>query len=348
MLIKNIFILLVFVLFSACKTKNEAVPSSATLSGPLQVEGLILEEEAFKDNILLTGSLLAYEAVSLAAEVNGRIVLINFKEGQYVQKDQILFKVFDDEIRANLKKAEANLDFSLRDLKRKQSLREIAAISSEELDRAENAFELAKADKELLQTLLEKHTIRAPFSGKIGIREVSLGSYVTPGTTLTKLFQMDPMRIEFSVPEKYSDKLKEGVDFEFKVEGISEDYRGKIEIIDPEIDPGTRTIRVRGVVSNPGNRLKTGAFISLVLPVYDYNNAIMVPASAVTSDIRGQKVLILKDGKVKAAFVETGSRTENKVLIEKGLNKGDTLITAGLLQLKEGTSAVLKNKNTMD
>jgi membrane fusion protein (multidrug efflux system) len=338
-----IFSFLVFLLScSTEKTKPNNSNTSNSSSNSIPVEGLVVMAEEFNESISLTGSLLASEIVDVAAEITGRITGIHFKEGQYVQKGTILFQLNNAEIKAQLKKAEANLELAQKDYTRKSELRAIKAISDEELDQSNNVKQLAKAELELLQVQLDRHSIRAPFSGKIGIRNVSIGNYINPGMILTRLYQIDPIKIEFAVPEKYASKLQQSGKFTYRVEGFDKEFTGQIEIIDPEINLGTRTIRVRGVSSNSGSLLKSGAFVHIELPIEKRPKAILIPASAVTSDIKGPKILILKDRKIQYNYVTIGTRTEDKVIINSGLSIGDTLITSGLLQLREGSLAHLK------
>ncbi len=338
-----IFILILLGL--ACSSDKKKLNNVNTPKEPvksIQVEGLVVQAEEFNESISLTGSLLASEIVDIAAEITGRITAIHFKEGQYVQKGATLFQLNNAEIKAQMKKAQANLELAEKDFNRKTELRAIKAISDEELDQANNVKQLAKAELELLQVQLARHSIKAPFSGKIGIRNVGIGNYVNPGMILTRIYQIDPIKIEFSVPEKYAAKLKQGTKFTYKVEGFDTEFTGQILIIDPEINIGTRTIRVRGVSPNTGSLLKSGAFVHINLPIEQRTDAILIPASAVTSDIKGQKVLTIKDSKIQYKYVDIGTRTEDKVIIINGLTVGDTLITAGLLQLREGSVAHLK------
>lgn len=328
----------------ACQSKKEKQEKQGPGSnkGPTPVEGIVIQKENFNESLTLTGSLLAAETVNIAAEINGRITQILFQEGQLVSKGQLLIQFNDADIRASLKKAKANLDWAEKDLNRKKELRMAKAIPAEELEMAENALQVAQAEKELLESQLEKHSIKAPFSGKMGIRSISPGSIVSPGMPLVKLYQLDPIKVEFSIPEKYSGQLKVNSPFTFTSSASDKTYTGTIRLTDPEIDPATRTIKVRGTCPNPNNILSTGSFVSVNLPIFSTSDAIIIPASAVTADINGQKVLLLKEGKVTSQYVTTGSRTEDRVLINQGLMPGDTLITAGLLQLKEGSPAELK------
>jgi membrane fusion protein (multidrug efflux system) len=341
---KHAALLMTLVLLIACRPEKEKQEKQGPGSskGPVPVEGIIIQKENFNESLTLTGNLLAAETVNIASEINGRITQILFQEGQLVRKGQLLIQFNDAEIRASLKKAKANLDWAEKDLNRKKELRMAKAIPAEELEMAENALQVTQAEKELLESQLEKHSIKAPFSGKMGIRSISPGSIVSPGMALVKLYQLDPIKIEFAIPEKYSGQLKVNSPFTFSSSGSDKSYAGTIRLIDPEIDPATRTIKVRGTCPNPNHVLSTGSFVSVNLPIFSTSDAIIIPASAVTADIKGQKVLLLNEGKVTARYVTTGSRTEDRVLINEGLMPGDTLITAGLLQLKEGSPAELK------
>lgn len=321
---------------------NKVTPKNNSTTEATPVEGTVIKHEFFKENIQLTGTVLAVEKVIITSEINGRISSINFKEGQYVSKGTILVKINDDEIKANLRKAIANIEYFKNEWERKKLLLDKKAISIEEVDRLQNQLDLALAEKDLLQAQLDKYSILAPFSGKIGIRSISVGSMVTPGLEITRLYQTDPILIEFSVPEKYAGLIKENMGFTFKAEGNDRVFNAKISVVDPEVDLETRTLRVRGICPNPRNELKSGAFVTIDLNIREMNNAILIPASAVSSDIHGAKVLIIKDGIIQVKYIQIGTRTEESVLIKGGLSPGDTLITSGLLQLKPGSPAILK------
>jgi membrane fusion protein, multidrug efflux system len=335
--------LLILILIGCTDKKNEPSKQKAgTAQEPIPVEGIVLKEESFTESLTVTGSLLANEMVEIASEIQGRITHIHFQEGQMVSKGQLLIECYDADVVASLKKASANLDLAEKDWQRKKELRMAKAISIEELEKAENTYQVAQAEKELLQSQLGKHSIVAPFSGKLGVRSVSVGSIVNPGMPLVKLYQLDPIKIEFQVPEKYAPNIKSNSTFQFTGSSSTKPYIGTIKLIDPAIDPSTRTLKIRGNSPNPGSLLSAGAFVSVTLPVFNTQKAIIIPASAINADIKGQKVLLLKEGKISARYVQTGARTEDKVLISEGLVPGDTLITAGLLQLKDGLPATLK------
>lgn len=338
----RLFGLILLVSFVSCKKKADNTIGKNGPPAPLSVEGIVAKMEILENNISITGNILPYEEVVLLPEIQGRIIRINFEEGRTVQKGQLLVKLNDAELQAGMNKAKVNLELAKVDNKRKSELLKIKAIPQDEFDISETEVLRVQADIALLEAQIEKTEIRAPFAGIIGLRQVSLGSFVQPGQAIATLSQTQPMKIEFSVPEKYSTIIKPNSTLQFTVEGLRDTFHAKMYAVDSEIDVNSRTFKIRATAANSSGKLKKGAFANVNFLIDRIDRAIMIPTQALIPEIRGQKVILLKGGKATFQMVETGVRTANRVQIISGISEGDTIVTSGLLQLREGMDAVLK------
>jgi membrane fusion protein, multidrug efflux system len=339
-----------FVLLFACSAEKTKIGNNRPEAGngmPTSVQGMVVSKENITNQIIITGNLMANEEIQVQPEISGRITDIYFSEGQYVNSGKLLVKLNDADLQAQLKKAEINLELAKQDESRKNQLLVIKAVSQEEYDQAATALKSAQADIELIKAQIDKTEIKAPFNGTVGLRMVSPGTFVSSGQVLTSFQQTNPMKIEFQVPEKYASTISTRSKVKYTVEGLRDTFFANIYAIDPAIDLATRSFRVRGTSPNSQGKLKPGAFANVTLVLENIENAVMVPASALIPEIRGHKILVIENGKVASRLVEIGIRTDRRVLVEKGLIPGDTLITAGLLQLREGTPVVLASNTEL-
>lgn len=302
---------------------------------PLSVSALLIQPSDLNNVIQTTGSLMANEEVELRSELAGRVVLINFEEGAHVGKGDLLMKIDDRELQAQLKKLHVEEKQAKDDQYRKERLLELKAVSQEEYDRAVNTLGIIQAQIELIQTQISKSSVFAPFEGQIGLRQVSPGGYVSSATPIARLQQIDPIKIEFSIPEKYREKIRKGTMISFSVEGIDSSFAGRIYAIDPMVDPATRNISMRAICSNPNNLLVPGAFAKVEILLERLTNAIVIPSEAIIPQMNSEKVFICRGGEAVSQIIQTGFRTEREVQVISGLHMGDTLILTGLLQLRE-------------
>ena len=301
------------------------------------VSGIVLKAESFADNLALSGSIEANESVDIRSEVSGIAESINFEEGAAVKKGQVLFKVNDLELRAQLGKIRTAQGLASENERRARLLLEKEAISREEYDIASADFKSAQSETQLINAQLAKATIRAPFSGKIGLRSISKGTYVTPETVVAKLVNTTQVKITFSIPEKYATQMKVGNTLTFTTAGSNEKYTAKIYAIEPEVEIATRTLKLRAIADNSKGKLLPGTFANVTLPLDKINDALLVPTEALIPIQNGKKVLIANNGNAKEVIVETGARTESHILVTSGLKVGDTVLTTGVMSLKEGS-----------
>lgn len=296
---------------------------------------------AFQEQIQVTGSVMANESVELRAEINGKVDKIGFKEGDMVGKGQLLVSINVEDIKAELERARYTQKLREATEYRQRQLLEREAISQEEYDLELTALRTAEADVKVLEATITKSEIRAPFSGIIGLRNISEGSYITNDTDIANLFNFDPAKIDFSIPGKYVGRIREGNEITFTVEAVKDEFKGKIYAIEPQIDPATRTVKARALIPNPGLKLKPGQFAKISITLDVRPNAILVPSQSVIPELDGHKVFVANAGQALERKVQVGTRTETEVEIVGGLQQGDTVITSGLLQIRQGSSIAL-------
>ena len=325
-------------LIISCGSKDDKSDIKRDKKPPAGVSYYVVQPQQIANVIFATGTLLPNEQVELRSEASGRIIALYFEEGKAVNKGQLLVKINDADYQAQLKKATVALQFGKDVTQRQQKLLAIDAISQEDYDRAVNDLKKSESDVELLKALIDKTEIRAPFSGLVGLRQISNGEFVNSSILIATLQQIVPLKIEFAVPEKYASQLKIGESVLFNVEGSDTLHTAQLYAIDNSISQNTRSIIVRGKTANSNLQLKAGAFAKVQLNLDKAANALMIPADVLIPGLSGQKVYIMLNGIALSRVVETGIRNENDIQIISGISAGDTIITSGLLIMKDSLS----------
>ena len=301
----------------------------------LQVEGIVVKAIDFENNLDITGTIEANESVALRSEVSGLVTKINFQEGSNVSKGQLLVKINDRDIQAQLQEARTKERLSATNENRSKQLLQKGAISQEEYDTSLADLQSLKSQAQLIRAQLAKTSIYAPFSGKIGLRSISTGEYLTPTTTIANLASINPVKISFSIPEKYNQQIKTGAEISFTTDGLNKTYTAKVFAIEPGINAQTRTLQIKALTPNLGGELLPGAFAKIKLALNTAKDAILIPNEAIIPVLKGKTVFVSKDGKAQQVDVEAGTRTEDKIVITKGLKVGDTVLTTGAMALKK-------------
>ena len=291
--------------------------------------------------IYSTGTLKPDEEVDLSFETSGKIVKINFTEGTRVKKGDLLAKINDLPLQAQLDKLEVQLKMAEAKEFRQKSLLDRDAISQESYDQIQTDVQSIKADINLIKARISETELRAPFDGTIGLRNLSEGSYTTSSTKIAKLVKISPIKIEFSIPEKYSSEIKIGYPVKFTIDGNEKTFDAAVYAVDPKIDVETRVIVLRALYPNRDEELKSGKYAHINLLLSKIDNTIAIPSEALIPEMEGERVFIYKGGKAQSVKVNTGLRTESKIQITDGLNFGDTLITSGIMQLRQNLPIVL-------
>ena len=310
-------------------------PGSAE-SQALPVTAFIIQPERIDNRIRTTGTVMANEEVELRSEVSGKIVQISFREGSRVAKGDLLIKINDDELQAQLKKFEAQLKLAQDVEHRRRQLFESKSISPEDYERTVVEMNAIEADIQLYRARIEKTEIRAPFDGVIGLRYVSEGSIVSTTTRIAQLQDVRRVKVDFSIPEKYAYTVRIGDPITFRRDGSDHVYRGSVYAIEPKIDPVTRTLLMRAIADNDDRQMKPGAFAEVDLVLSAVENALVIPTQALVPELQGQKVFLYRGGVVTPQPVETGVRSERGIQITGGLAMSDTVITSGILQIRPG------------
>ncbi len=339
-----LFVLIV-VFLSSCKNSDKKGNASAEGRQSLIVEGQVLKLTTLDFSNSYTGKLLANEEIDVRPEISAKVPGIFFKEGSNVSKGEMLVKMFDQDLQAQLKSVQLQLELAQKELDRKKELYQFKGISKEELDISENNFSTLKASMDLIKAQVSKTELHAPFSGVVGLRMVSEGAFVSNTTIITSLQQIDPIKVDFSVPEKFIANLNIGKEFDFGIDGSEDQFIGKIYALESKIDPVTGSIRVRALCPNPKRILYPGSYAKINLKLFPNKQCVMIPAKSTIPLMEGEQVFVIKKGKAKAIDIKTGFRNEREVEVTDGLVPGDTLVTTGLLQIKEGMAVRLKNQN---
>ena len=332
-----------------CLRGSEAEKSSGqkqgnTGRGNLPVSGIVAQYSVTANGIPVNGSLLANEEVELVAEIVGKVRKIYFQEGSFVKKGQLLLKVDDADLQAQLTRSEFQKKLLSEKLERQRILLKRESISRESFDQLQTDYNMLEADIELLRVKISRTEIRAPFDGEMGFRYVSEGSYVQPSSKITTIVDNSILKYEFYVPERYADNNLKGREVFFRVTGNDKLYSANVYAVDPLIDVKTRMILLRARFRNKNHELMPGMFAKGNIVFGGKNEFIAVPTEAVVPEMNGKRLWVVKNGKAASVPVETESRDEKNVEVVSGITVGDTVLTGGLMQLREGMSVAVTLK----
>ncbi|MCG8306521.1 MAG: efflux RND transporter periplasmic adaptor subunit [Cytophagales bacterium] len=321
------------------KLKSEEIaPRVSAQKGKsiLQVEAKIINPTRIDNMIKITGAILANESVAIRSEISGKIEKIFFEEGNRVKKGDLLLTINDDEIVAQYErlkytqKLNEDIEYRLRQLLEKE------AISREEYDIGLTTLNTTLSDIKEREARLAKHKLYAPFDGIIGLRQVSEGSYLSPSDFVANIYNINPIKVEFSVPGKYSSMINKGDSISFSTEASENIFTGVIYAIEPRIDPRTRTLQIRAICKNDNEALMPGQFVRINYTLNTLHDALMVPSEAIIPEINSHKLFVYKNGIVNQSIVNIGLRTDDAVQVTRGITPGDTVITTGILQVSDG------------
>lgn len=330
---------------SANKELNKEGNTKGGAGKAIRVDGIVLQPQPFANTILISGSLDANEQVQIRSQVTGVITHIFFKEGSKVTEGQGLVKIDDSELQAQLTELLVRQELASENEKRAFLLLQKEGISKEEYDISLSALKSLQAQAQIIRTQISKTLIKAPFSGTIGLRNVSVGEYLSSDIIVANLVNINPIKLSFSVPEKYASSMKLNTKVRFTFAGSDKTYTAIVYAIEPEVDITTRTIKLRAKASNDDGTLLPGSFANIELPLTTINDALLVPTEAIIPIQDGKKVYIVENGKAKEVKVQASSRTDKDLLILSGLKAGDTVLTSGVMSMKNGTAVNVKITN---
>lgn len=295
----------------------------------------IAKAENVENNLYSSGSVLANEDVDLRPETGGKVTQILFKEGSMVHKGQLLVKINDADLQAQLKKLSLNYELAKVKEDRLKQLLDIKGVSQEDYDVAANDLQTISADMEYTRALIAKTEVHAPFDGIIGLKNVSEGSFVGTTDIIASLQQIDPVKVDYSVPEKYSSQVHLNDTIMISIEGTGVKHQGKVFAFDPKIDASTRALKVRALIDNKDHKILPGSFAQ-VTTVLKTENSVIIPTMGVIPNLRGQSAFVVHGGKANLTPIDIGIRTDSTVEVIKGLKAGDSIVTSGIMTLKTG------------
>lgn len=312
-------------------------PATAQKKGPAKVNGIIVTARPLQDKLFLTGTLQPNERIDLFPEIQGRVTELKVQEGSHVQAGDILLKIQDTDLQAQLRKNKAQTEQIQAQEIRMKKLLAIQGVSQEDYEAVFYQLQTLQAEADLIRSQLDKTVIRAPFSGVVGLRYISAGAMVNPSVRILSLQKTHPLKLDFAVPEKYAPGLKAGHIVQFSTQTDSGIYTARIMATEGQVDVNSRTLLVRALCNENNNQLIPGSFARVELKLQEDPEAIRVPAISLIPVLKGQMVLVSRKGLVEEVAVETGLRTESEIQILKGLQPGDTVLTSGIMSLKPGS-----------
>lgn len=309
----------------------------------LNVNAMVLKPQKLTDVFRTKGQLLPDEEVDLSFEASGKITHIYFKEGTAVKKGTLLAKVNDQPLLAELKKLEAQIPLARERVNRQRTLLDKDAVSQEAYQSVTTDMDKLLADIELVKARIDQTELRAPFDGVIGLRWVSEGAFASTGTIVARLTKISPLKIEFSVNERHASNIKPGTRISFSIEGNETVYSANVYAIETTLDEKTLSLKARALYENQQGRLRPGHSASIEIVLREIDNAIVVPSISTIAEMGRDLAFVYKNGKARQVEIRKGLRTASSVQITQGLQAGDTLLTTGVMQLRDGTEVVINN-----
>lgn len=336
------FVSLFVLFFLGCKEKKELQKTTdSSKMGSLTVEAMVVKPSVLAEGIEVAGNILPFELTEIRSEISGRMTKINFTEGATVTENALLVKLFDGDLQAQLKKLEVQLKIAEKTEERQRELLKISGISQQDYDLSLLQVNNIKADIELIQVAIGKTEIRAPYFGRMGLRNVSPGAYLTPATIITTISQVNKKKISFSVPEKYSNEIKTGMPIQFNIEGKDGTFKATVMAAESVIESDTRNLKILATVNDASNTLVPGTFAKVALTLSNKSDAITIPTQCIIPTARTKQVIVYRGGKPEFVNVTTGIRASENIQITSGLNPGDTIITTGLLFVRKDSKLKL-------
>ena len=319
-----------------CKNEQDKIkPGDTPKARPVaRVNALVVTTTALSDNTEMPGTLIANESTEIHPEISGRLTFLNVAEGRKVAKGAVLAKIYDGDLQAQLQKLNVQLKTARQTAKRYEELVKIDGVSRQEYDLQVLNINTILADMNIIRSNLQRTVVRAPFSGTLGLKNISPGSYVTPASIIATIRQDNQLKLDFTLPERYAVKVKNGQLLDFTTNESDKTYTAKVIASEMSIDEVDRSMRIRAQVIKGGNELLPGAFVKVQTKFDPDPEAIMIPSDAVIPQAAGKQVAVYRNGTVDFTDVETGMRDTSNVQVLKGLKVGDTVIVTGIMSLK--------------
>jgi membrane fusion protein, multidrug efflux system len=332
-----------FFLF-ACSEKTDT--SKQKTSAPIVVDALIASTKPVSNTLEVNGTVVANEYVELHPEASGRLTYLYVPEGKLIKKGTLIAKINNADLQAQVDKSKVALDLAEKTEQRDKQLLAVNGLNQSDYDAALNIVNGFKADIEYNQALLDKTILKAPFDGYIGLRQVSVGAYVTPSTLIATLLQLDKIKIDFTIPEDYSSTVKVGGMVDVDMDENAKTRKAQIIAIEPQVNLSTRNMTVRAILEN--SKANPGSFAKVILHSGLNKSAIMIPTNALIPDDKNNQVVIVKDGIAIFSNVTTGIRLSNNVEITAGIKPGDTIVVTGVLFARPKAPLQVRNTRSLE
>lgn len=343
-----VFFIIISVLTSCGDDKNKVTVTTTQGGGqqtpPVQVDVIIAGYQPLNNTIEANGSVVANETTELRPEVSGRLTYLNIPEGRAVGKGAVLARINDADLQAQLGKLRAQLSLAEKTEERLRKLLEVEGINRADYDVAVNQVSSLRADIGVVQANISRTVVRAPFSGTIGLRNVSPGAYVTPQTVLATIQQVNRSKIDFTVPEVYAHTVTRGKSVAVEVNG--EKRRATILAVEPQVNTATRNLLVRATIDN--GTVQSGSFVKVLIEAGSKNNTILIPSSSIIPEANGKKVIVAKNGKPEMTNIVTGLRTPGGVEVLSGLNIGDSVVVTGVLYVRPNSKLKVRSVKKLE
>jgi len=336
----SFFIVSSAIIISCGDKKKETTPSTGAQMQQqvITADVLIVSTRTLSTDIEVPGTLLANESTEIHPEVSGRLVQLNVKEGSYVTQGALLAKLYDGDLQAQKRKLQVQLKIAEQTENRQAQLLKIQGISQQEYDLSLLQVHNLNADIDIVNEAIRKTEIRAPFSGKLGFKNISPGAYITPSTIISTVSQVSQLKLQFTIPEKYSSEIKTGQNIDFTIDGSDKIHHALVSATEVYIEENTRSLSVRAIVKTQDAFLVPGAFAKVKIELGKNDTALMIPTLSVVPIGRKKQVFLFKNGKAATTEITTGARDSTDIQVISGLKSGDTVITTGLLFLKQGSN----------
>jgi membrane fusion protein, multidrug efflux system len=323
----------------ACAKKEKKTVASqpggdASRQMPARVDGYIVRTHTISEIVEVPGTIIANEATEIHPEISGRIVYLNVREGVYVPKGTVLARLYSGDLQAQLNKLQVQQQIAEQKTARLEQLVKIGGISQQDYELGKLEVNNIKSDIEILRANISRTVVRTPFAGKLGLKNISPGAYVTPSSIIATIQQTSQLKLDFTVPEKYSGQIKPGQLVTFSYQGANKKFLAKVIALESSVSEATRTIMVRSVIQEKDATLIPGGFAKVILNFEPDPNALMVPSQAILPQAKGKKVILYNGGKVKFQDVTTGIRDSSNVQVTSGLKAGDTIVITGLMSAR--------------
>ncbi|MEO7529810.1 MAG: efflux RND transporter periplasmic adaptor subunit [Sediminibacterium sp.] len=346
---KRLYILPIsLLLMIACKSKKEPL-TTAKPNAPqaVVVDVIIASPQPITNSVEANGTVVANESVDLHPEVSGRLTFLNIPEGGYIKQGTVIAKINDADLQAQLNKSKVALELANKTEERLRKLLSIQGVNQADYDIAVSQINGYKADIAYTHSLIDKTVLKAPFSGVVGLRQISLGAYVSPATILATLQQLDKVKIDFTIPEEYSKLIRKGNSVDVQTDAAKQNKtRAVIIATEPQVNQSTRNLKVRAVLQD--NKVNLGAYVKVFITSGKDVRGLLVPTNSIIPDDKNKQLVLVKAGKAAFTNIETGARQAGNVEVTKGLKEGDTVVVTGVLFTKPKSQLKVRSVKTLD